>query len=386
MLDKLKKQTLAGLALALAIAFALATVPAHADKWASATFHTNQPITQVFERTAVLADGTKWGFRTTSRVESTNKPDGTIRADLMAGGEIWGCMYISIRTEGAGTSGEVVVSLLSAAWHNPETFADRLAKALHKSFPDLEYKVKPNTIPDDFAFGISQVSLPLIPPTTLAHNQSAPSSSTQLNSIQYSLQQIAGSLSNSTELDAAPSVNVVTPVLLVQPLGLGPTLMAMGAEMEASAAAEAQQENQATTRRAVKRFLSDANLAMNRFMSTTGSETISSFGTTAQAVNKARDDAYAMLANAFQRGVFNQITNDHMVAFGKQMADHASHDSIDPNTPREEHIKDLHQALDSWYANGKDWSKIPADMWNRLPEREKGRLKDGIDPETIPRQ
>lgn len=330
MINPLKKKPIVGLA--LVIAFALLTVQAHADKWATATFHSNRPVDQIFKQTAILADGTKWGFRTTSHIESTNVQEGTIQAALIAGGAKWGCMYMSIRAEGTGTFGEAVVSLRSDAWHNPGTFADGLVKALHKSFPDLEYEVKRDTIPNDFAFGISQVSLPLVPPIAPL-GQPTQSSATQPSSIQYSLQEIASSLSQGTSV-----------------LNVGTT----------------------TTSRAVKRFLSDANLAMNRFMVATGSEEESQFRNTAMAVNKARDDAYATLTNALQRGMFNQITNDYMITFGKQMADHASHASTDPAT---QSTRNLHQALDAWYANGKDWTKIPSDVWSKLPERDKGRLK-----------
>lgn len=41
----------------------------------------------------------------------------------------------------------------------------------------------------------------------------------------------------------------------------------------------------------------------------------------------------------------------------------------------------LNQALDAWYANNNNWRKIPDDTWSQLSERDRGRIKDNIDPE-----
>ena len=49
----------------------------------------------------------------------------------------------------------------------------------------------------------------------------------------------------------------------------------------------------------------------------------------------------------------------------------------------EEYAARLHQAIDAWYANNKNWRKIPNGLWSTLTERDRGRLKDGIDPETL---
>jgi hypothetical protein len=48
-----------------------------------------------------------------------------------------------------------------------------------------------------------------------------------------------------------------------------------------------------------------------------------------------------------------------------------------------QYTENLHRALDSRYANERDWHKIPPDIWNRLTERDNGRSKNGIDPEMI---
>jgi len=47
-----------------------------------------------------------------------------------------------------------------------------------------------------------------------------------------------------------------------------------------------------------------------------------------------------------------------------------------------EYTENLHKALDAWYSNGKNWRKIPSDVWGKLTPRDQGRLKSGIDPEV----
>ena len=70
------------------------------------------------------------------------------------------------------------------------------------------------------------------------------------------------------------------------------------------------------------------------------------------------------------------------LTFEKQIGDHANEQTSEYQKASKEEVTDiLHRALDSWYANGKDWTKIPPETWNKLSERDKGRLKDGIDPE-----
>lgn len=49
----------------------------------------------------------------------------------------------------------------------------------------------------------------------------------------------------------------------------------------------------------------------------------------------------------------------------------------------EEYRKNLDQGIDAWYANNKNWRAIPKDLWNNLSERDRGRLKDGVDPEMM---
>jgi len=47
---------------------------------------------------------------------------------------------------------------------------------------------------------------------------------------------------------------------------------------------------------------------------------------------------------------------------------------------RDIYLENLRRATDAWYANGKNWRKIPADIWNELTETDRGRLRDGVDP------
>ncbi|HEY5329366.1 MAG TPA: hypothetical protein VIJ79_05750 [Acidobacteriaceae bacterium] len=377
-----------------ALVTGLSPQSARADNWATAFLHTSAPADQVFRQAAILGDGTKLAFRDTGRIESADIHAGTIQIAIIASGQKRGGIYISIRTNGTGTDVEVVAWDVSGSLYSPAKFARKVGETLQKSFPGLKYEVKNGVVPNDFAFGISQVSLPSTAPVALQamleHCSTVPANSTQ-----YPLQQIADTLSRRSETPP-PTVNVRQTVVVEQnnnyPLNqqqqlgqsemqLGLTLMSIGSEMQARAAVEEQRANQAIASHAINLFQSDANLTMNRFMTTTGDKESSQFGATAQAVNKARDDAYATLKNAVQRGMFNQVTNDAINSFGKQMADHVSQSCTDSSNPEEQRVRNLHLALDAWYANGKDWQKISPNVWNSLTERDKGRLRDGIDPE-----
>lgn len=48
----------------------------------------------------------------------------------------------------------------------------------------------------------------------------------------------------------------------------------------------------------------------------------------------------------------------------------------------DENEDNVRRAVDSWYANDRDWRKIPPEIWNKLRAADKGRLKLGIDPEA----
>ncbi len=165
---------------------------------------------------------------------------------------------------------------------------------------------------------------------------------------------------------------------------VGDSLMIMGTEQEIIAARNEQQADEVAAQNAVNQFLSKVNPVMNRYLATSGSEATGQFEMTARAINQARDEKYVMLADPTQKTIFTRVTNEYMLILGKQMGDHVRQQaSINRETDEAQYTENLHRALDSWYANGKDWSKIPPEMWNKLSERDKGRLKDGIDPETI---
>ncbi len=411
---------------------ALISVPARADKWAVGTYRTSQPLDQVFERTANVIESKEWYIGTRWHIQSINRKQGTIHAATVSWGEYWGDIYVSMATHGTGTSIEAVMTLHSGAFLHPANYAARFGKALKKIFPDLTFEIKRDVIPENFAFGVAQVSIPLdaasapiVQPlqnpttnhgTTLAqgpmplvivtapavqHTKNSvgsqgtmPISPAQVNSIDNSLQNIAASLSQQTTGMTPSTAPSVTPMqnyapAQMQQMGdatqqLGDSLMMMGAEMDIRAARENQQVDEDTTRNAVMQFLSNANQWMNRYLATSTSEATGQYEITAQAINKARSDAYEMLTNPIQRSMFSRITNEYMLVLGKQMGDHVRQlASFSRETDEEQYTENLHRVLDSWYANSKDWSKIPPDNWNKLSERDKGRLKDGIDPETI---
>jgi hypothetical protein len=418
--------------LLLAVVFMCCSVAARADKWAVATYHTSQPPAQVFEQTAQLIASKEWYFGTRWHIRSINRAQGTIQAATVSWGVQCGDIYISMAAEGTGTSIQAVMTLYSGAMLHPANYAARFGKGLKKLFPDLTFEVKRDVIPENFAFGVARVSIPLDAasapvlqpmqnptvnqgPTVIQvsipldavtapaapHMQNSvgsqgatPISPVQINSIDNSLQNIATSLSRQTTGVTPLTATSVIPMQNYAPaqqqqMGeatqqLGNSLMMMGAEMGARAAMEQQQIDKDTTRNAATQFLSSVNQLMNRYLATSGSEAAGQYETTAQALNKARDDAYKTLTNPIQRNMFNRITNEHMIALGKQMGDHLrQQDFVNRKTVEEQYSENLHRALDSWYANSKDWSTIPPETWNKLSERDKGRLKDGIDPETI---
>lgn len=43
--------------------------------------------------------------------------------------------------------------------------------------------------------------------------------------------------------------------------------------------------------------------------------------------------------------------------------------------------ENLRYAINLWYANDRDWHKIPIESWDSLSAADQGRLKLGIDPE-----
>lgn len=414
------------------VVFLCCSVVARADKWAVGTYHTSQPLDQVFERTAKVIESKHWYIGTRWHIQSIDRQRSTIHAATVSWGEYWGDIYVSMATQGTGTSIEAVMTLHSGAILHPANYAERFGKALKKLFPDLTFEIKRDVIPENFAFGVAQVSIPLdaasapvvqplqnptvnqgatvtqgpmplviVPPSAAKPIQNPvgsqgtiPISPAQVNSIDNSLQNIAASLSQQTTGITPLTAPSVIPMQNAAPeqmqqMGaatqqLGNSLMTTAAILEIRAAKEKQLADDTTTRNAVTQFLSNVNQPMNRYLATSASEAAGQYEITAQAINKARDDAYETLNNPIQRSMFNRVTNEYMLAFGKQMGDHVRQQaSANRKTDEEQYTENLHRALDSWYANDKDWRKIPPEMWNKLTERDKGRLKDGIDPEMI---
>ena len=354
MLNYLKRKLLVGLALA----FALISVPAHATKWACATLHTKEPVDQVFEPTAKLIASKEWYFGTRWHIQAVSPTLKTIRATTVSFGQQWGDIYVWMSPEGTGTCIHAVMTLYAGAHLHPADYAVRFGKGLKKLFPDLTYEVERDKTPSEFYFGPAQVSIPLVATAAVSEQPSI----------------------SITQTAAATAI-----VQVGQPGGnLFTALADMEQDREDRAELKDQQIDEAATNNAVRQFLNSANQTMGKYLATTGSEAAEQFRFAAQAINGARDTAYAELINPIQLDKFNQTANGHMLAFERQMSDHAKQQVSASREADQEHVvENLHQALDAWYANGKDWQKIPQDIWNKLSERDKGRLKDGIDPEML---
>lgn len=340
----------------VALAFAFATFPAQATKWASASLHTKQPIDQVFEPTAKLIASKEWYIGTRWHIQAADPKLKTILATTVSFGEQWGDIYVWMRPEGTGTSIQTVMTLRDEAHLHPADYAARFGKALKKLFPDLTYDIERDKTPTEFYFGSPAVSIPLTPSAVASQQTSI--SVTQSVSTTQVVQN--GSANNN----------------------LFSALADWAVEREELARQRDEQVDAAKVSYAVQQFSTDANPHMQTYLTTVGKESAENFPLTAKAINDARDAAYKELTNPPQRAKFVRITNEYMRTFERQMGDHAKDQaSAYQEASKEEVTENLHRALDSWYANGKDWTKIPPDVWNKISERDKGRLKDGIDPE-----
>lgn len=80
----------------------------------------------------------------------------------------------------------------------------------------------------------------------------------------------------------------------------------------------------AQTKAAENQFLQPALQALGQYKTTEGINATQQFQPTAEAIVKARQDARATLANPIQQKMYDQVTNDHLLTFGAQMADHES--------------------------------------------------------------
>lgn len=359
MLQYIKKQPLVGLA--LTVIFLLSPTSARAEKWASATLHTKQPIDRVFDSTAKLIASKEWYLGTRWHIQSSDKKLKAIHATTVSFGQQWGDIYVWMSPEGTGTCIQTVMTLRAEAHLHPADYAERFGKGMKKLFPDLTYKVERDKTPSYFSSGPAQVSVPLV--ATAVAIEQPPISITQ-------------------------TAAATTIVQVWQPGGsLFDALADMAQERDERAELKYRQIDEMATINAVSKFLDSANNTIGQYLVTTGSESTERWIAAAQAINRARDDAYATLANPIQRAKFNRSTNSDILTFARQMAKHAIQQaSASRELNQETVVANLNRALDCWYANGKDWTKIPQEVWSKLSARDQGRLKDGIDPEMGLRQ
>lgn len=78
----------------------------------------------------------------------------------------------------------------------------------------------------------------------------------------------------------------------------------------------------AQTKAAETQFLQASLPVLGQYKTTEGINATQQFDPAAQAISKARQDARTTLTNPIQQRMFDQVTNDHMLTFGQQMADH----------------------------------------------------------------
>jgi len=340
----------------VALVFTFSALPAHATKWASASFHTKQAIDQVFEPTAKLIATKEWYVGTRWHIQAADPTLKVIRATTVSFGDQWGDIFVWMKPEGTGTCIQTVMTLRSEAHLHPADYAARFGKALKKLFPDLSYDIERDKTPTEFYFGSPAVSIPLTPSAVAS-------------------QQISVSVTQSIS---------TTQVVQIGPVNnnLFSALADWAVERDELARQRDEEADAAKVSAAAEQVLISANPLVTQYLATVGKESGEQFPATAHAINDARDTAYKELTNPFQRAKFIQITNGYMRTFESQMGDHAKEQAAAYLETNQQEVTDsLHRALDYWYANGKDWTKIPPEVWNKLSERDKGRLKDGIDPE-----
>lgn len=112
----------------------------------------------------------------------------------------------------------------------------------------------------------------------------------------------------------------------------------------------------AQTKAAQNQFLQSALSTVGQYKTTEGINATQQFDPAAQAIVKARQDARASLTNPIQQHMYDQVTNDHLLTFGRQMADHE-------NVQRVQY--------------GKDQSKASAESMNTLSAQDvAGRNRD----------
>lgn len=145
-------------------------------------------------------------------------------------------------------------------------------------------------VPDNFAPGVSQGEMPMTP-------AGGPWVSPMRNSAPGLLQQTGQTLTQAGDMEAR----------------LGNTI---GDRVQETV-------DDGMTKAAVNQFLGSALPTLGQYKTTEGMNATRQFDPAAQAISKARQDARASLTNPIQQHMFDQVSNDHMLTFVQQMADHA---------------------------------------------------------------
>ncbi len=85
----------------------------------------------------------------------------------------------------------------------------------------------------------------------------------------------------------------------------------------------------AATKAAENQFLQSSFQTLATYKQTQGINAVQQFEPAAQAISKARDDAAKTLTNPVQQRMFGQLSNEHLLTFGQQMADHQATQQVE---------------------------------------------------------
>ncbi|MGB7985110.1 MAG: M23 family metallopeptidase [Terracidiphilus sp.] len=130
--------------------------------------------------------------------------------------------------------------------------------------------------------------------------------------------------------------------------------------------------DEAQTKAAENQFLQTALPTLGQYKTTEGINATNQWDSTAQSIAKARQDARASLTNPIQQHMFDQVTNQHMLTFGEQMADHE-------NVQRVQYGKDQSKARAQ---NMNDMATLDVDGRNR-PDSKFAQLGAQSDAEVM---
>lgn len=147
----------------------------------------------------------------------------------------------------------------------------------------------PGQVPSTFAPSVSQSDMPMTPATS-------PWVSPMRNSAPGLMQQTGQALAQAGDVEA----------------GVGNTI---GDRVQETM-------DDAQTKAAETQFLGAALPILGQYKTTEGINATQQWDPASQAIVKARQDARATLTNPIQQHMFDQVTNDHLLTFGQQMADH----------------------------------------------------------------